>query len=300
MSSDHRSPVLIEAGPAAVAEVLHERADDVAPWDETSPRRQPSTSDWSTGWRLRATRFVVFLTALAAWELASGRLVRKVLISNPRDVGEQLWEWIDEGILWTHLWATAQAVVLGFLLGSLTGVVSGYAIGTFRRVGKVLAPFITAFYTLPRLALAPLFILWFGLGLQFKVMFAAAIVFFLVFFTTRQGVEEVPRDLVSSVRIMGGNRRDVALKVVLPSGLIWVATGLKISVPYALVGVVVGEMLVGNTGIGFLLAQSANRFDPAGLFAAISVLLIIAVVVDSALDRVTRRFLRWKSTGNVL
>src|SRR3546814_6359844 len=92
-------------------------------------------------------------------------------------------------------------------------------------------------------------------------MFSAVIVFFLVFFTTRQGVEEVPRDLVSSVRIMGGNRRDIAVRVVLPSALIWVATGLKISVPYALVGVVVGEMLVGNTGLGFLLAQSANRSD---------------------------------------
>lgn len=298
MSLNQQGPTLIEAGPTVASETLEGQFDVAASVEAHSGKIR--ASDWSVGWRLLAMRLVVLLAGIVAWELASGRIVRKVLISNPRDVGQQLWEWVDDGILWTHLWATAQAVAFGFLLGATAGVVSGYFVGTFRRVGKVLAPFITAMYTLPRLALAPLFILWFGLGLQFKVMFAAAIVFFLVFFTTRQGIEEVPRDLVSSVRIMGGTRRDVAFRVVLPSCLIWVATGLKISVPYALVGVVVGEMLVGNTGIGFLLAQSANRFDPAGLFAAITVLLIIAVVVDSALDRVTRRFLRWKSTANVL
>src|SRR3546814_16677712 len=122
-------------------------------------------------------------------------------------------------------------------------------------------------------------------------MFSAVIVFFLVFFTTRQGVEEVPRDLVSSVRIMGGNRRDIAVRVVLPSALIWVATGLKISVPYALVGVVVGEMLVGNTGLGFLLAQIANRFNPAVLFAAIVLIFCLAIIVDSAHNRLTSLFL---------
>src|SRR3546814_17252437 len=95
-------------------------------------------------------------------------------------------------------------------------------------------------------------------------MFSAVIVFFLVFFTTRQGVEEVQRDLVSSVRIMGGNRRDIAVRVVLPSALIWVATGLKISVPYELAGVVVGEMLVGTPGHGFLLAQLAKDRTTGG------------------------------------
>lgn len=257
------------------------------------------STDWFSGWRLMLLRLAVLVVSLVAWDVASGWLVRPVLVSSPPEVAETLWRWVEEGTLWEHLWATAQAVVAGFFLGAASGVVAGYLLGTFVRVGKVLSPFVTALYTLPRLALAPLFILWFGLGLQFKVMFSAVIVFFLVFFTTRQGVEEVPRDLVNSVRIMGGKRRDIAVRVVLPSALIWVATGLKISVPYALVGVVVGEMLVGNTGLGFLLAQSANRFDPAGLFAAIVVLLCIAIIVDSALNRLTSRFLRWKTMSSV-
>src|SRR3546814_3916594 len=129
---------------------------------------------------------LVLVVTLVAWDVASGWLIRPVLVSSPPEVAETLWRWIEEGTLWEHLWATTQAVIAGFLLGATTGVVAGYLFGTFVRVGKVLSPFVTALYTLPRLALAPLFILWIGLGLQFKVMFSAVIVFFLVFFTTRQ------------------------------------------------------------------------------------------------------------------
>ena len=251
----------------------------------------------TTGWRLLVLQALFLFCILAAWQFASGRWVRPVLISSPTDVADTLWAWIRDGSLFGHIWATLQAAILGFLVGTVAGIAMGYTLAVLPNASRVVGPFMTALYTLPRLALAPLFIMWFGLGLQFKVMFSATIVFFLVYYTTRQGVQEVPRDMIQSVRIMGGTRVDIARRVVLPSALIWVLTGVKISVPYALVGVVVGEMLVGDTGLGFLLSQSANRFNPGGLFATIVVLLAIAMILDQLLTRVTDRSLRWKAVG---
>lgn len=245
----------------------------------------------------RCLRVAVFVAFLIVWQLVSGRLIRKILISRPSDVWNQLWKWIADGSLAGHIRATAAAAVMGFLLGAAVGILVGYMLASLRRTGHVLQPFMTALYTLPRLALAPMFIMWFGLGLQFKVMFSATIVFFLVYFTTRQGVEEVSTEMIRTAQVLGASRFDIAVRVVLPSALIWVVTGLKISVPYALVGVVVGEMLVGDTGLGFLIAQSANRFQPSGLFAAVVVLLALAVLTDATLQFVTSKFLRWKTAG---
>lgn len=283
--------------------------DTVHDSDIGAPRRNERTKEprsgrasgveyATTGWRLFLMRALFLVAILAVWQFASGRWVRPVLISRPTDVADTLWNWIRDGSLPEHVWATLQAAILGFLVGTGAGVALGYALAVLRGPSRVVSPFMTALYTLPRLALAPLFIMWFGLGLQFKVMFSATIVFFLVYYTTRQGVEEVPRDMIQAVRIMGGRRRDIARRVILPSALIWVLTGVKISVPYALVGVVVGEMLVGDTGLGFLLSQSANRFNPGGLFATIVVLLAIAMILDQVLGRVSDRSLRWKTAGS--
>lgn len=268
---------------------------------ETRERPSPRVSKIdraTTGWRLAVLRAAFLVVVLAGWQLASGRWVRPVLVSRPTDVADTLWTWMRDGSLLKHVWATLQAAVLGFIVGTGAGVLLGYALAVLRGPSRVVSPFMTALYTLPRLALAPLFIMWFGLGLQFKVMFSATIVFFLVYFTTRQGVEEVPRDMIQAVKVMGGTRRDVARRVVLPSALIWVLTGVKISLPYALVGVVVGEMLVGDSGLGFLLSQSANRFNPGGLFATIVVLLAIAMILDQTLSRLSDRSLRWKTAGS--
>ncbi|MRX48910.1 ABC transporter permease subunit [Paracoccus sp. S-4012] len=234
---------------------------------------------------------------LLLWEYASDRWVPKLMVSKPSDIWTQIVRWLGDGTFARNLWVTIQATALGFLLGASAGMLLGFVTGAWRRVGEVLQPIVTAFYTLPRLALAPLFLMWFGLGMEFRVMFSATIVFFLVYYNTYFGVREVSSELISAVRIMGANQLQVALRVIIPSALVWVAAGLKISVPYALVGVVVAEMLASDEGMGYLLARGASQFSAAQSFAAIAGLLVVALIVDWLITRVTDRALRWKTAG---
>jgi NitT/TauT family transport system permease protein len=219
------------------------------------------------------------------------------MVSKPSEIWATTWTWIVNGTFARNLWVTIKATAGGFALGAAAGMLAGFATGAWRRLGEILQPIVTALYTLPRLALAPLFLLWFGLGIEFRIMFSATIVFFLVYYNTYFGVREVSRELISAVRIMGANQFQVAIRVIIPSALVWVAAGLKISVPYALVGVVVAEMLASDEGMGFLLARGASQFSAAQSFAAILGLLIVALVVDYILTTITNRALRWKTAG---
>jgi NitT/TauT family transport system permease protein len=237
---------------------------------------------------------VVFLIL---WEYASDRWISALLVSKPTRIAQTMWEWTVDGTYIKNIWVTLKATLMGFGAGAIGGMILGYITATWRRVGEVLEPYVTALYTLPRLALAPLFLMWFGLGMEFRVVFAATIVFFLVYYNTYFGVREVSNELLAAVRIMGANRLQLALRVVIPSALVWVTAGLKISVPYALVGVVVAEMLASDEGVGFLLAKSASQFSTYGSFAAIAALLVMALATDWLLTILTRRALRWKSAG---
>lgn len=249
--------------------------------------------------RLENLAMQVLLVALllALWEYAADRWVPSLFISKPSKIGATMWAWTIDGTYVTNIWVTLQATVMGFVAGAVGGMISGYITGVWRRVGDVLEPIVTALYTLPRLALAPLFLLWFGLGMQFRVVFAATIVFFLVHYNTFYGIREVNGELISAVRIMGASRWQLARRVIIPSALTWVAAGLKISIPYALVGVVVAEMLAAKSGLGYLLSKNADQFAAHGTFAAIAGILAIALCIDALVDLLTHRALRWKRIG---
>lgn len=242
-------------------------------------------------------QFVLITAFLMLWEYASGRWVPRLMVSKPSDIWAMIQRWLWDGTFAINLWVTVQATIGGFLLGASAGMALGFVTGAWRRLGEILQPIVTAFYTLPRLALAPLFLLWFGLGMEFRIMFSATIVFFLVYYNTYFGVREVSAELISAVRIMGANWFQVAVRVIIPSALVWVAAGLKISVPYALVGVVVAEMLASDKGMGYLLSRGASQFSAAQSFAAIAGLLVVALVVDWLITRITNHALRWKNAG---
>lgn len=234
---------------------------------------------------------------LVLWEIAADRWVPKIMISQPSDIWTVILRWAGDGTYRTNLSVTLEATLGGFALGAVLGMAVGFATGLWRRLGEVMQPILMALYTLPRLALAPLFLMWFGLGMEFRIVFAATIVFFLVYYNTFFGVREVSRDLVNAVRIMGAGRFQVLVRVIVPSALVWVAAGLKISVPYALVGVVVAEMVAGNSGMGFLLSRAASQFSAAQSFAAIFGLLVMALIMDWAITLLSARALRWKAAG---
>lgn len=248
-------------------------------------------------WLIRFGRIALLVVVLAGWQLASGRLVSSFWISNPREIAGALLEFEREGQLRPAITATLQETFLGFAVGAVPGIVLGVLLGLNRVVARILDPFFTALNSIPRIALIPLMILWLGIGFETKVLFAALLVFFPVFLTTIAGVTDVDQHLVETLRVLGATRREILRKVTVPASLVWVFSGLRISVPFALLGAVVAEMFAGGDGLGFLLASSSNYFDTAGAFAALFVITVLGLIITGVLDVAQRRVLRWQSAG---
>jgi NitT/TauT family transport system permease protein len=231
---------------------------------------------------------------LLLWQGASGRLVDDFFISNPIEVGERLWQWVADGSIFLHIWATVYATLMGFVAGSIIGVVLGIWLGVSPFTGRLLNPYLSALNALPKVALAPLFVLWFGLGIESKIALAAILVLFLVFLNTYAGVREVDQDLIDGARLMRATRAQVIAKIIIPSAMSWMFAGLKISVPYALIGAVLGEMIAANRGLGYLVQFSGAQFDTAGVFAVLIVISLLAVALNFLVELVQRRMQRWR------
>ncbi|MGE3926225.1 MAG: ABC transporter permease [Lautropia sp.] len=244
--------------------------------------------------RFLAGQCAILVAVLALWQFASDRLIDAFFISSPLAVADKLRVWLIDGTLWHAFLYTFQAMAGGFVIGALVGFAIGFLLGRSPLLARLFDPFITAIYCMPKIALAPLLIMWFGIGLSSKVAMAALIVFFLVFLNTFAGVRDVQALHLQAVRIMGANRWQELRLVVLPSAAAWVLTGLKVSVPYALIGAVVGELISSNRGIGFLIGQASGLFDTAGVFAGLIVLAFTGIALNALLKRVEARALRWK------
>jgi len=248
-------------------------------------------------------RVLCFIVLLVGWQIASF-YVDPLLISSPLAVLLQLKDWTLDGTLWDNTLVTLEETLLGLLFGVSTGIIAGFLLGLQPMLSKILDPFVVALYSVPKVALAPLFILWFGFDLEMKVVVAAVTVFFLVFFNTLTGVREVDQNLIDAVRLMGAKRRDLLFKVIVPSASGYVLTGLHMAIPYALIGAVIAEVISVNEGLGYLINNSASEFNPAGVFAALIVLTIIAVLLNAVVNLIDRTTSRWKVgmhvKGNVI
>jgi NitT/TauT family transport system permease protein len=235
---------------------------------------------------------VVFLSF---WQWASGRLIDPFFISSPSMVFGKLYTWLMNGELFNHLSITLYATAIGFAIGAAIGFSLGLLFGKFAFLAEVLDPYITALYSIPKLALAPLFIIWFGIGIESKIAVSASIVFFVVFLNTFSGVREVNPIYIHATQIMGASPWAVMRTVIIPSATAWVITGLKVSVPYALVGTVIGEFMSANRGIGFIIAQATGLFDTNSVFAGIIILAIVGALINGLLKVTERRLLRWRA-----
>ena len=244
--------------------------------------------------RLNGLRLLFLLCLLGAWQAVSGPLVPEFFVSKPSAIAEALWLLVKGGNLFFHVGITATEAFVGFLLGATAGVLVGVLLGRLHFLADLLQPFILAFYSLPKIALAPLFILWIGIGMQMKIVLTGTVVFFLVFLNTFTGVRSVSKELEAILYLMGANERHVLSKVVLPSAIAWVFTGLRISVPYALIGAIVGELIAANRGLGFLLANASGQFDTAGVFAALLVIMLLAFVLNGLVRLLEIWLMPWR------
>jgi len=273
-----------------------------APEADARPAALPNDGA-SAGPQLLGSGFMVVcqvtlgLILLLLWQGVSGRLIDNFFISNPVDVGTRLIGWIKDGSLFVHIWATVYATVMGFVVGSVIGVLLGVWLGVSPFASRLLNPYLSALNALPKVALAPLFVLWFGLGIESKIALAAVLVLFLVFLNTYAGVREVDQDLIDGARLMKATRAQVITKVIIPSATSWMFAGLKISVPYALIGAVLGEMIAANRGLGYLVQFSGSQFDSAGVFAVLLVIALLAVALNFLVEIVQHRMQQWRVVG---
>jgi NitT/TauT family transport system permease protein len=249
---------------------------------------------------INSARVVLFVVVVGLWQIASNlNLFDPGVVPSPIAIAAHLVKWTLNGTLWFHSWITIQETVAGFLIGAIGGIVFGFAIGRYPALAEVLDPFILAIYSVPKVALAPLFLVWFGIGIFMKIVLAAVTVLFIVFFNTLAGVRNVDRDLVDAVWLMGAKPRDILLKVLVPSAMSWALTGVRISIPYALIGAIIGELIASNRGIGYLISSAASAYDTAGVFAALIVLTVLAMLLNAVVDEIDRRLSKWKVDASV-
>ena len=231
---------------------------------------------------------------LLFWQWASGRLIRAVYVSRPTDIAGRLVEVFATGEIWPHLSATAQELAGGYAAGVASGVLAGMLLGRAPRAARVVEPYLMAFYGVPKIALAPLFVIWFGIGLWSKVALAGIMVFFLVFYNVYSGIRGVDRDLVNLVRVLGASPRQLDRHVYLPAAAPFIILGMRMAIPYAVIGVIVGEFTSSTRGLGMFINYASSTYDPAGVFAGIAILLVFVSTAGSVATRIERRVLRWR------
>lgn len=245
--------------------------------------------------RVTAWRVGIAVVVLGAWEggVAAGA-IDPFFLSRPSAITARVAAWIMSGTLWPHLWVTLEEALLGLAIGGVLGIAAGFALARAPLGARVLDPYIAMLNAVPRVVLAPLFLLWFGLDIWSKIALAVTLVFFVMFFNTLQGVRDADRALVNNVRMLGASERQLVRHVLMPSALTWILSSLQSSLGLAMVGAVVGEYLGATHGLGYMIAQAEGTFDTTGVFAGMTILSIVVVVTSAGVSRVERRLLRWK------
>jgi NitT/TauT family transport system permease protein len=250
--------------------------------------------------KLSALQCAVAVLVIALWQVASTTTLFgdpktiSFFFSTPAAVATRIWSWFAGGTIWRHLWITLAEAALAFAIGSLAGIVIGFWFARRQLLAAVFDPYVKAANALPRVVLAPIFTLWFGLGIWSKVALGVTLVFFIVFFNVYQGVKEVNTTVLANARMLGMNERQLLRHVYLPSALSWMFSSLHTSVGFAVVGAVVGEYLGSAGGLGYLIQQAEGVFDVAGVFAGMTVLAAFVLVIDWGVTLVERRLLVWR------
>ncbi len=218
----------------------------------------------------------------------------KFFFSTPLDVIARVWKLFATGQIWKHLWITLSETILAFVIGSVAGVVFGFWFARKPLVAPVFDPYVKMANALPRVVLAPIFMLWLGLGIWSKVALGVTLVFFIVFFNVYQGVKEVSPAVLANARMLGMNERQLFRHVYWPSALTWMFSSLHTSVGFALVGAVVGEYLGSAAGLGYLIHQAEGVFDVTGVFAGMVILAAFVLVIDWLVTLIENRLLVWR------
>ncbi len=256
-------------------------------------------------WRVRAGQWGLLVAVFVFWWLMTKPgLVPPFFFENdsqaafffgePDQIFLRIWEWFAGGEIYRHLFVTLYETLMAFVIGTVSGLFVGLWLARAPTAAAVLDPFIKGLNSMPRVILAPIFAVWFGLGPASKIALGVTLVFFIVFFNVYQGVREVNPTVLASARMLGATNRQLMRTVYIPSAMSWVFSSLHTSVGMAFVAAVIGEYLGSAEGVGYLILQAETTFDMNTVMAGILVLTAFALVIDRAVTELERRFMRWQ------
>ncbi|KAB0572883.1 ABC transporter permease [Ideonella dechloratans] len=250
-------------------------------------------------WLIIGLRVAVLVVALGGWEMAARlKWIDPFFYSMPTMIWDQIVEWVrdgtSQGSLWRQVAVTLEETVLGFLIGSVAGVFCGILLGRNKLLSDIFSLYIQIANSIPRVVLGSVFVIALGLGMASKVALAVVMVFFVVFGNAFQGVREADKYLIANAQILGASPRQLTTAVVIPSAMSWILASLHTSFGFALVGAVVGEFLGAKEGIGLLISTAQGAFNASGVFAAMIVLAVVALLADFLLTSLEKRLLKWR------
>jgi len=276
---------------AAVMELAPEREKDI----QAIGRR---TRSRNRAW-VWIGRVLVAVLFIGGWQLVTAvGLLDKFFYGQPSSIWNSLVKLFTEGTafgtIWENLLVTVQEAVEGFLLGTICGVVIGILLGSNRYLANVFGPYIKVVNSIPRIVLGSIFIVAFGLGVFPKILLAAVLVFFAVFFNAFQGVREVDQNLVANVRVLGASPLQIARHVTIPSAMTWIIASLHTAFGFAIIGALVAEVLGAQHGIGLIISQAQGSFDPDTVFACMVIMAVVTLGAEYLITLLERRVLKWR------
>jgi NitT/TauT family transport system permease protein len=242
-----------------------------------------------------AGQVILIIVVISAWHFGSGPLIDPFYIGSPVGVLNILINDLRDPRFYHDLRVTGTEMISGYLMGGVSGIVLGVLFARWRLAADIADPFFSGLNSLPRIALAPLLVIWFGIDMGSKIILAATLVFFLTFFTTLSGIRNVNRALVDVARVVGATERQIFRYVMLPGAAAWVMNGLKMSLPYALIGVIVGEFLISSSGLGYRLNFYSTSYNANGTFAMLIVMMALMMGLNGLMGLVERRAFRWRT-----
>lgn len=283
---------------------MHSNIDDTKTVDTHPAAPAPSPGRGRFDLRDRPELWLIpalFVVVMLLWEYGVKLLgVKEFVLPPPSQIVGSLWELLTHGLFWRHLFVTSEEALIGFGIGVVTALVLGTAISQVPLLEKTLMPYVVAFQTVPKVALAPLFVVWFGFGISSKIVMAAVISFFPVLINVIEGLRSAEADLIQMLTVFGASKMQIFRMVRLPSAMPFIFAGLDIGIIFAILGAVVGEFIGAQEGLGYLLLQTNYNFDIAGMFAVLVVLSVMGLMAHWLIRFAQRKFAFWAENSQVI
>jgi NitT/TauT family transport system permease protein len=246
-----------------------------------------------------AGRIGLAAIVIGGWQaFTTWGIVDPFFFGQPSGIAKRLVDLFQHGTefgsFYRNIWTTIQEALVGFAVGAVAGVIFGVALGQSRFLADVLGPYIKMVNAIPRIVLGSIFIVAFGIGVLPKILLAAVLVFFIVFFNAFQGVREVDRNILANAKVLGASQLQITRHVIVPSALTWIIASLHSAFGFAIVGALVGEVLGAQSGLGLVIKTAQNNFDPNGVFATMLVISVIVLGAEWLIGKLEHRLLSWR------